>query len=150
MKASVQSLCNNILSRAHKEKINVTPMKLQKLLYYVCVKYVKETGISPIHEKFEVWKYGPVVPSVYFEFKPFGSLPIKGFSYNAKKKSMMIDENANPMLKLCINYVWEKFKTYDGVDLAKRTHQEGSGWRTAYLSGKEIISTEEMKNDETL
>lgn len=35
MKASAQSLCNNVLTRALKEKIDVTPMKLQKLLYYV-------------------------------------------------------------------------------------------------------------------
>ena len=56
MKASAQSLCNNILMRAHRESIDVTPMKLQKLLYYVCTKYVQETGISPIMEYFAVWK----------------------------------------------------------------------------------------------
>lgn len=150
MKASAQSLCNNVLSRAHKEKITVTPMKLQKLLYYICVKYVKETGVSPILEKFEVWKYGPVIPSVYSEFKPFGSSPIKGYAYNAKKKPMMVDEDANPTLKMCIHYVWNKLKTYDGIDLAKRTHQKSGGWYSAYLRGSEIISTEEMMNDETL
>jgi uncharacterized phage-associated protein len=150
MKASAQSLCNNILSRAHEEKIEITPMKLQKILYYVCVKYVKETGIFPIYERFEVWKYGPVIPSVYSEFKTFGASPIKGFACNAKKKSMMVDEDANPILKSCIDYVWNKLKTYDGVDLAKRTHQKGGGWRSAYQNGNEIISTEEMKCDETL
>ena len=57
--------------------VEITPMKLQKILYYVCVKYVKETGIFPIYERFEVWKYGPVIPSVYSEFKTFGASPIK-------------------------------------------------------------------------
>lgn len=150
MKASAQNLCNNILYRAHKEKIEVTPMKLQKLLYYVCVKYVRKTGTLPVYERFEVWKYGPVIPSVYFEFKPFGASPIKGYACNAKKKSVMVDEDANPLLKSCIDSIWDKLKTYDGVDLAKRTHQKGSGWYSAYQNKEEIISTEEMKHDSTI
>ncbi len=150
MKASAQSLCNNVLTRARKEKIDVTPMKLQKLLYYICVKYVKETGVFPLYEHFEVWKYGPVIPSIYAEFKPFGSSPIKNLTCNAKRKSMMVDEDANPTLKKCINYVWDNLKTYDGVALAKRTHQESGGWYAAYQKRNVIISTEEMKNDRTL
>ena len=44
MKASAQNLCNNILIRAHKNKIDVTPMKLQKLLYYICARRVAGMG----------------------------------------------------------------------------------------------------------
>lgn len=125
-------------------------MKLQKLLYYICVKYVKETGISPIFERFEVWKYGPVIPSVYSEFKMYGASPIRGFAYNAQKKAMLVDEDANPILKSCINYIWNSLKTFDGPELARRTHQKGSGWYSAYQNGSEIISMEEMKNDSTI
>ena len=53
-------------------------------------------------------------------------------------------------LKKSINYVWDKLKTYDGIDLAKRTHQKGGGWYSAYKKGNEIISTEEMMDDRTL
>jgi len=74
-------------------------MKLQKLLYYVCVKYVQETEKMPISENFEVWKYGPVLPSVYAEFKPYGSRPIDGFARNAKGDAKKVNENANPILK---------------------------------------------------
>ena len=55
MKASAQNLCNNILIRAHKEKIEVSPMKLQKLLYYICVMYVQKTYSFPILDRFVVW-----------------------------------------------------------------------------------------------
>lgn len=150
MKASVQSLCNNILMRAHRESIDVTPMKLQKLLYYVCTKYVQETGISPIMEYFAVWKYGPVIPSVYAEFKPFKAEPIKRFARNAKGIATIVDEDANPILKNCIDHVWHKLKLYDGPALAHRTHLEGSGWYSAYQKGADLISMEEMANDTTL
>lgn len=150
MRAAATVLSNNILVRAKREQIPITPMKLQKLLYYVCVKYVQETGGLPISEHFEVWKYGPVVASVYAEFKPFGSSPIKGFALNAKGKAKMVDEDFNPKLRDCLEYVWHKFKNLSGIELSQRTHQKGSGWYSAYQDDKEAISTENMKNDTTI
>lgn len=150
MRAAATVLSNNILVRAKRENIKVTPMKLQKLLYYVCVKYVQETGSSPISEHFEVWKYGPVAASVYAEFKPFGSSPITSFAQNAKGKAKMVDEEYNPTLRLCIDYVWNKLKSCSGVELSARTHQSGSGWYSAFQKDEEAISTEEMRNDSTI
>lgn len=150
MKAVATVLCNNILVRAKKEKIQVTPMKLQKLLYYVCVKYVQETGKNPISESFEVWEYGPVVPSVYAEFKPYGSGCIKSFSRNAKGDSKKVDEDANPTLRKCLEYVWGKFKYFPGIELSKLTHQNGSGWYTAFQRDDEIISVKDMEHDTTI
>lgn len=150
MKAVATVLSNNILIRANREKISVTPMKLQKLLYYVCVKYVKETGTSPISEQFEVWPYGPVVPSVYSEFKPYGASPIKKLAKNALGESNMVDEGANPLLTDCINYIWDSLKTFNGIELGRRTHLKGSGWYAAFQRDDEVISLEDMKNDATI
>ena len=83
MKALATNLCNNILVRGKEENISITPMKLQKLMYFVCRDYVQATGESPIAEPFEVWKYGPVLPSVYGEFRTFGSKPITEFAKDA-------------------------------------------------------------------
>lgn len=149
-KAVATVLCNNLLVRAKNEKIQVTPMKLQKLLYYVCVKYVQETGKTPISESFEVWKYGPVVPSVYAEFKPYGSSPIEKFARNAKGDAKKVDESANPTLKKSLNYVWNKFKYFPGIELSKQTHKKGSGWYAAFQRDDEIISVEDMENDTTI
>lgn len=150
MKAVATVLSNNILVRAKNENIKVTPMKLQKLLYYICVKYVKEVGDTPISEQFEVWQYGPVIPSVYSEFKPFGSSPIKQFARNAKGIAKMVDEEANPILTDCINYIWSRYKNYSGIDLSRKTHQRGSGWFSAYQNDREVISIEEMNDDTTI
>ncbi|WP_312279289.1 type II toxin-antitoxin system antitoxin SocA domain-containing protein [Oscillibacter sp.] len=147
MKATAQNLSNNILVRAKREHIAVTPMKLQKLLYYVCVQYVKKTGILPIFERFEPWPYGPVIPSVYSEFKTFGSSPIKSYARNAEGKAKMVDEDANPVLKSCIDDIWNKYKNWGAVDLSKKTHTAGSGWYAAYQRSGETISEEEMRND---
>ncbi len=150
MKAVATVLSNNILVRARRENIKVTPMKLQKLLYYVCVKYVKETGDLPVSEPFEVWQYGPVVPSVYSEFKPYGASPIKQLAKNAKGRAMIVDEDANPTLTDCINYVWSRFKNYTGIELGRRTHLKGSGWYAAFQRDDEVITSEDMLNDTTI
>ena len=150
MRASATVLSNNILMRGKADEIKITPMKLQKLLYYVCVKYVQEVGHLPILEHFEVWQYGPVLASVYAEFKPFGSSPITKYALNAKGKARIVDEEHNPVLSSCIDYVWRKFRRYGGIELSERTHRKGSGWYTAFQRGDDAISTEDMRNDATI
>ena len=71
----VTSLCvaNSILRRGFKEKRDITPMKLQKLMYFVFKKFYQETGERLFPERFEAWRYGPVIDNVYQVFKKYGS-----------------------------------------------------------------------------
>lgn len=150
MRATALVLSNNILYRARKEKVPVTPMKLQKLLYYVCVKYMKDTKEYPLSEPFEVWQYGPVIPSVYSEFKPYGASEIENFARNAKGKAKMIDEDEYPELHGALEYVWHTMKGFSGTALSERTHQKGSGWYAAFQRSDEVIKEEDILNDATL
>lgn len=150
MKAIATILSNNILVRGRREHVPITPMKLQKLLYYICVKYVKTGGEYPLSELFEVWQYGPVIPSVYSEFKPFRANPITTLAKDAKGGARVVDEDANPNLTDCINYVWSRYKNLSGIELAKMTHQPGSGWYAAFQGYRETIGVEEMRNDTTI
>lgn len=147
MKAIATNLCNNILLRGKKENIAISPMKLQKLMYYVCRDYVKETGEMPIGEQFEVWQYGPVLPSVYAEFKTFGANPIDSFAKDAAGRSYRVDEEANPLLAQVIDVVWAKYKRLSGIELSKKTHKPESGWYRAYMEYRERITEEDMLND---
>lgn len=147
MKAIATNLCNNILLRGKSENVAISPMKLQKLMYYVCRDYVKETGEMPIDERFEVWQYGPVLPSVYSEFKAFGSNPITSFAKDAAGKSYRVDEDANPLLARTIDIVWAKYKRLSGIELSKKTHKPESGWYRAYMESRNQISLEDMHDD---
>lgn len=53
----------------------VTPMKLQKLLYYVEA-WGQVAGCTLIGVPFEKWEYGPVNPEVYRAYKSHGREPI--------------------------------------------------------------------------
>ncbi len=149
MKAASIVLCNNILRRGIDDNIAITPMKLQKLMYYVCRDYVHTTGQMPIGEEFEVWQYGPVLPSVYAEFKSFGARPITCYAKDANGEACQVSEKKNPVLTKVLDRVWAEYKNFSGIELSQKTHQKGSGWYRAYLENREKISLEDMRNDST-
>ena len=70
---STQIIANTILMLAFEEKISVTPMKLQRLIYFIYKDFLKTTETKLFNEKFETWKYGPVLLSIYYEFGGFKS-----------------------------------------------------------------------------
>ena len=74
------NVANNVLERGFSEDIDITPMKLQKLVYLIYKKYYQDTDKILFQDRFEVWKYGPVVRSIYDEFKEFGGNAIKRYS----------------------------------------------------------------------
>ena len=58
------NIANAILYKGFNESVDITPMKLQRLLYLTYKEFYKRTNTLLFDEKFEVWKYGPVVRSV--------------------------------------------------------------------------------------
>lgn len=58
------NIANAILYKGFNEGVDITPMKLQRLLYLTYKEFYKRTNTLLFDEKFEVWKYGPVVRSV--------------------------------------------------------------------------------------
>lgn len=149
MPMSATVVCNNILRRAFEENVPVSPMKLQKLLYFVSCEYAKHTANSLLSEDFEVWQYGPVAPTVYDEFKTFGSHPISTYAKDASGSAFAIDESKAPTLMFSINRIWEAFKHCSGIALSKITHEDGSGWSTAFNQERIKITLEDMRSDNT-
>ena len=149
MNVPATTVCNNILFRAISEKIDVSPMKLQKLLYFVACEYIKKTGTPLLNEAFEVWKYGPVLPSVYNEFKSYGKEPILTYAKDAKGISYIVDEDAVPDLKFAVDRIWKSFKNWSGVALSQITHKDGSAWSYSYDRYKPVVENDRMKEDFT-
>lgn len=147
MRASSTVLCNNILWRGANNGEKITPMKLQKLMYFVCRDYAKQFGSSPISEQFEVWQYGPVLPSVYLEFKSFGANPITEYARDARGNAYMVSERDNPDLARIMDAVWQKYQYKTGIELSRITHQPQSGWYRAYSQHRQYISEEDLRFD---
>lgn len=150
MSMSPTVVCNNILKRSFLSNgAAITPMKLQKLMYFVACEYQKCTQTPLFSEPFEVWKFGPVLHSVYDEFKSYGKNEITSYAKDAKGISYVIDEETAPYLTSAIDKIWSNFQNWDAISLSNITHQEGSGWSAAYDRHQPIIKESQMEEDHT-
>ena len=80
---------------AFDENIPVTPMKLQKLVYFAYRDCLIQHNVRLFREAFQVWQYGPVLCSVYDEFKSFHGSPINCFAKDAQGLVYVISEKSN-------------------------------------------------------
>lgn len=104
---------------------NISNLKLQKLLYYAQGFHLAlNKGEALFNEPITAWAYGPVVESVYHEFKKFGSdaLPVPDdidVSMFSKEQLELIEE---------INDVYGQFSA---LKLMHLTHSEKPWIETA-------------------
>ena len=106
------------------EEFDVTPLKLQKLLYYCQGYALALTGKPLFPEPIEAWKYGPVVACVYQEYKDFkdGRIP---YEY------ITPPENVDEVTASVARMVADEKGRLSGIVLAKATHKERP-WRSTY------------------
>lgn len=129
------NISNNILKKSFDENIPITPMKLQKLIYILYKTYLKETNKSLFRESFQAWKNGPVLKTVYDEFKLYGANNIECYyscsSVENCKIFTMVEEDKSEPFKNILNSVWNKYKNYSPKELSKLTNLKNGAWEKA-------------------
>jgi len=146
---SASVVSNSILYLANSENISITPMKLQKLLYFVYRECLKQTQVPIFPERFEVWRYGPVIATVYNEFKNYKDKPIKDYSRDCNGKGYKLSESSSPEFHKILKTVWERYGYFSGIALSNITHEEGSAWYKAWMDNRTLLSDEDILNDNT-
>ena len=94
---------------------NITPLKLQKLLYY-CKVWGVVSGENLVDGEFKKWQYGPVNEEVYKEFKKYGD--------SAIPKHITELTTAPSTQKEIIDLILYSYKPYDAITLSAMTHHE--------------------------
>ncbi len=115
----------------------VSPLKLQKLLYYAQLCFFVKTGQTLFSDKIQAWIYGPVVYSVWDRFR-------------FMKRSRMIPPSRLQPENLSsvedhLNDIWSAYGHLYGADLVDLTHTE-LPWKNSRKgllrdepSGKEVL-----------
>jgi len=153
-------IANEFLKIAKEKGDALTPMKLQKLVYFAHGWYLALTGQPLISERIEAWQYGPVIPALYHEFKVFGNDPITASATDfhledgkAKFKPNTLDEcgadkEEIDKVKSLIARVYDVYGPFTAVRLSNSTHMQGSPWQQVYKDGVKrlAIPDEIIKN----
>ena len=105
----------------------VTPLALQKMLYYVQGLYMVLNGSVLFEEECEAWAHGPVFRAVYDVFKNFKYNPIDDtrFAMFQNRFHELSDTERH-----VIDLVVETFGMYSGKTLEQITHGEAP-WKDA-------------------
>ena len=129
---------NYFLTRARKESVAITPMKLLKLVYIGYGWCLTLLGRKLFKEKIEAWQFGPVIPSLYHEFKSFGPKAIDRFAIEVeyddtdKVKDINIPIVQDPKIIQVLEKVWQTYKEHSAYKLSSITHHRDSAWDKAW------------------
>ncbi len=143
-----EAIANYLLDLGDNYSIPIEHLKLQKLLYisFGCCAVILDRHI--FKDKIEAWKYGPVVPSVYYEFQSFGSKPIQSSNAHNPARAYIFDffedeeariakiDDSDARLKNCLENIFNTHKDFTSPQLVNMTHAEGTPWSKHYDGSK--------------
>ncbi|MES2041447.1 MAG: type II toxin-antitoxin system antitoxin SocA domain-containing protein [Pseudomonadota bacterium] len=129
MRYSPKSIANYFLNLAAASNQSISPMKLQKLVYYAHGWYAGYTSEPLIDEAVEAWQYGPVIPSLYHEFKRFGAGNISGKATELEGIEFRVAPTpTDPNLCQFLDNIWTSYGQFTGVRLSEMTHAPDGPW----------------------
>ena len=108
------------------KKQHLTQMKLHKLVYYSQGWHLTLRNAPLLSEMIQAWQFGPVVPSLYHEFKEFGVEPIDRLAtqFNRVPEIDLYDRFVRGLLEK----IWKVYGVYTATRLSIMTHGRGSPW----------------------
>jgi len=154
MAYSAFAVANAFIERAEQGRIpNLTPMKLQKLMYYAQAWHLKIFGEPLLDDNFVRWQYGPVVPAVYHEFKALGARPIEGRATTWAKPGFVNIPSVPPDDERAWEVIEAVIDAYGPMEahvLAYMTHAEGSAWAKGGGATGEVMTHSDITSDQTI
>jgi uncharacterized phage-associated protein len=137
------AIANYFLDLADRSGADLDPMKIQKLVYFAHGWHLALRDAPLINERIEAWEYGPVIPTLYGQFKKFGNGKIteralkfefdgRKILYKPSSLDSQADENANQFTKPLLDRIWEVYGKLSGIQLSNVTHADGSPWAITF------------------
>ncbi|USH02118.1 DUF4065 domain-containing protein [Grimontia kaedaensis] len=133
--ANIQDVAKMFVSLG--EEDGVSNLKLQKLAYYAQGFFLALYGKTLFDDDIEAWAHGPVIPTLYHEYKSFGKSPIELESRFNAYVCLTKQEIAH------IEEIYDVFGQFSAWKLRNMTHEEAP-W-VANEAVASVISKKELK-----
>lgn len=137
----------NLFIQRHGNKLYLTNLSLNKLVYFAQVEALKSRPYKPLFDDcIQAWNYGPVEPVVYHVFKDRGTAQITVPSADIQ------NDDDLPFAIAIVDFVAEKYGSLTAFDLVNISHSEGGAWRKKFNGTHNVPITIEdiMQSDDYL
>jgi len=134
MPYSAVLIASAFVARSLKEGNYLTQMKLQKMVYFAHGYHLAKYGEPLVSEPVQAWKFGPVIPPIYNDYKMYGSSPITDTTYTTTTHASWekIYASLSDSAKDAINYTWEATMPLSTSKLTSWTHLPEGPWAQVY------------------
>lgn len=140
-------ISNFFINKSLETGIELTPMKLLKLVYISHGWFMGYNDDPLISDAVLAWEHGPVIRKVYDRFKVYGRNQITSLT-DINFDGTFEDAEIGPTdskVKSFLELIWKKYHQYDGLTLSALTHKAGSPWaRTIKIYGRNSIIPNEF------
>lgn len=127
---TMNQLAEHIIAVDNNNDVVITNLKLQKVMYFLLKYIIQNNDLKDAEDiydlPFSVWRYGPVVESIYERYKGFGSAPIVENSEEQEAYSKYNDL----ILELSKMDVFELVRKSHEENFWKQNESKISGWRS--------------------
>ena len=126
MPHDARSIANDLIRRAQSDDRFLTPMQVQKLVYFCHGWFLGMYGEPLVEQDIVAWRYGPVVPRLYRSLRGYRANPVN------RPIRRVNEANFNEQEELIVNDVFVKYGKLSGSALSTLTHLTGSPWFNVY------------------
>lgn len=135
---SAASVANWFLDKADEDGFALDQLQIQKLLYFAQGWYLANTGEELFQDDVFAWPHGPVVTSIWQQFRTYGRQPISGRAHdieaapdgnllNARFRIARLNDQQRS--DFCAQ-IWDRYGQgkFTGVQLSNLTHAPEEPW----------------------
>lgn len=136
-KTTASTIAKHIIGVFNNSGQPITNLKLQKLLYYSQAWHLALHGKSLFDDRIEAWVHGPVVPTVFREYREFKWAPLPSDPMSSA-----------PSADICrhITKVLSTYGKFDATKLEHLTHSEGPWIEARNGIPGDVASTNEISH----
>lgn len=136
-----RSVANLLLEAAWRRGRQVTPLALQKLVYFSHGYFLARTKAPLVKGAFEAWTHGPVHPQLYHSFKLWGRSPILKFAERVDPVTGEVTELAKPSDPSAIDAIERvvmEFGNFTPGQLVTLSHANGGPWHRVAVAYEKV------------
>lgn len=139
--ATAQDVARFFIDYGEKSNERMTNMRVNKLLYFAQGVHLSQAGQPLFPDELEAWPFGPVVASVYHQYKRFDSRPIIDAEAGVYRDSFTESEYGS---LLDTARIYGVFTTSTLVDIS---HKPGGPWAVTMKTTEHIIAKDLIQKE---